>query len=250
MDLTPTFYAIAIPAVMLAGISKGGFGSGAAFVATPLLAIILPPEQALGLMLPLLMVIDLTTLRPYWGRWSGVDARRLILGGVPGVALGAWLLEVAPPDLLRFLIGSVAIGFVGWQWAVKAGRVPRVGADAGPVAGALTGLGAGFTSYISHAGGPVVAIYLLAKGHSKTTYQATSVLVFWAINLMKVVPYALLGVFTADTLRAGATLVPVAIVGALVGVRAHYALPERVFFAITYGLLTITGAKLIWDALT
>ena len=250
MQLDLTFYALAIPAVLFAGISKGGFGSGAAFAATPLLAVILPPEQALALMLPLLMVIDLTTLRPYWGKWSTRDAIRLIIGAVPGVALGAWLLEVAPPDLLRFLIGSVAIGFVAWQMLVRAGRVPVPSTELGPVAGGLTGLAGGFTSYISHAGGPPVAVYLLSRGLSKTAYQATTVITFWAVNIMKAVPYALLGVFSRDSLTAGATLVPVAVAGALIGVKAHRALSERAFFGITYVLLSVTGAKLIWDSLT
>ena len=250
MELTPAFYALAVPAVLFAGISKGGFGSGAAFAATPLLAVVLPPELALALMLPLLMVVDLATLRPYWGKWSGRDAVRIILGAVPGVALGAWLLEVAPPDLLRFLIGAVAVVFVAWQMLVRAGRVPTPSTELGPVAGGITGLAAGFTSYISHAGGPPVAVYLLSRGLSKTAYQATTVIVFWAVNLMKVVPYAALGVFTRDSLTAGATLVPVALFGAWLGVRAHRAVPERAYFAITYVLLTVTGTKLIWDSLT
>jgi uncharacterized membrane protein YfcA len=45
-------------------------------------------------------------------------------------------------------------------------------------------------------------------------------------------------------------LAPVAILGAWLGVKAHYLVPERAFFALTYVLLTVTGIKLIWDALT
>ena len=112
-----TFFALAIPAVTFAGMSKGGFGSGAAFAATPLLALILPPAVALGMMLPLLMLVDAATLRPYWRLWSWHDARRLIVGGIPGVALGAALYRVADADLLRLLIGAVALGFVFWQLA-------------------------------------------------------------------------------------------------------------------------------------
>ena len=61
-----SFFAVAIPAVIFAGISKGGFGSGAAFAASSILALVLTPGEALGLMLPLLMLIDFATLRPYW----------------------------------------------------------------------------------------------------------------------------------------------------------------------------------------
>ena len=46
----PLFWTIAVPAVILAGVSKGGFGSGAAFAAAPLLAMAVPPGLALGVM--------------------------------------------------------------------------------------------------------------------------------------------------------------------------------------------------------
>lgn len=116
-----SFFLIAAPAVCFAGISKGGFGSGAAFASASILALVLEPGQALGIMLPLLMLIDVSTLRPYWGKWSWPDARLLILGGLPGVALGAWLYQIADADVFRLLIGAISVGFVAWQMALKAG---------------------------------------------------------------------------------------------------------------------------------
>ena len=244
------FFALAIPAVLFAGISKGGFGSGAAFAATPILALILPPGAALGLMLPLLILIDLATLRPYWKQWSWPDARLLMLGGLPGVALGALLYRAADADLLRLMIGAVALAFVAWQVARGRGLVPVRSRPFASWVGMVTGVVAGFTSFVSHAGGPPVAVYLLSQGHPKTTYQASTVLTFWAINLFKAIPYGVLGIFTLDILAVDLMLAPFALLGAWLGVRAHRIVPERVFFAITYTLLTITGSKLIWDALT
>ena len=109
------FFLVAIPAVIIAGISKGGFGSGAAFVAAPILALIVDPILALGIMLPLLMLIDVASLKAYWRKWSPGDARLLILGSVPGLAAGATLARVADPDLFRILIGVICFAFVGWQ---------------------------------------------------------------------------------------------------------------------------------------
>lgn len=243
---SPGLFVLAALATVFAGISKGGFGSGAAFASSAVLALLLPPAAALGLMLPLLMLIDLVTLRPYWGRWSWPDARLLVLGGVPGVGLGAALFTIANDDLMRLLIGCVALGFVAWRiWPHKQRRV-AMAVWIGPLAGVT----AGFTSFVSHAGGPPVAVYLLSRGLDKTTYQATTVLVFWLINIAKAVPYGFLGVFTADGLRAAFWLAPFALFGAWVGVRAHHMISERIFFALTYGLLTLTGLKLVWDALT
>ena len=243
------FFLIAGPAVVFAGVSKGGFGSGAAFAAASVLALVIEPGQALGVMLPLLMLIDASTLRPYWRKWSNRDALLLVLGGLPGVVLGAALYTVADADVFRLLIGVISIAFVGWRIAVARGVV-RAASRALPVwAGALTGVVAGFTSFVSHAGGPPAAVYLLSQRLDKTQFQATTVLVFWLLNIAKFGLYAMLGMFTLQTATANLALAPFALLGAWLGVRAHRAVPERAFFALTYVLLTVTGTKLIWDAL-
>ena len=241
-----SFFAVAIPAVMFAGISKGGFGSGAAFASAAILALVLAPGAAIGIMLPLLMLIDVTTLRPYWGKWNMAAARRLILGAVPGTALGAALYTIADDDLFRVLIGAISVLFVIWQMLGRAGRIPVAQRPIPPLGGLIAGAVAGLTSFISHAGGPPAAVYLLSLKPAKTEYQATTVLTFWAINIMKFVPYAWLGIFSAESFLADLFLAPFAILGALLGVRLHEVVPERAFFALTYVLLAVTGARLIW----
>lgn len=249
-ELSPAFFAIAIPAVIFAGVSKGGFGSGAAFAAAAILAIKLPPGAAIGIMLPLLMLIDAATLGPYWRKWDAAAARLLILGAVPGVALGAALYSVADADLFRLLIGAIALGFVAWQMLGRMGRLPLAQTPIPAAGGLLAGAVAGLTSFVSHAGGPPAAVYLLSLRPSKTEYQATTVLTFWVINIMKFVPYAGLGIFTAQSWLADLLLAPFALFGAWLGVRAHDIIPERAFFVLTYVLLSLTGARLIWDGLT
>ncbi|MDU8944601.1 sulfite exporter TauE/SafE family protein [Ovoidimarina sediminis] len=250
MFTDPLFVALAIPAVIFAGVSKGGFGSGAAFAATPLLALVVEPGMALGVMLPLLMLVDAVTLRPYWRQWSWPDAKLLIVGGVPGVVLGIVLWQVAPADVFRVLIGVIALGFVAWQLFGRRMLVASAAREMPASVGLATGVISGFTSFVSHAGGPPVAVYLLGRGLSKTTYQATTVLVFWAVNLVKAVPYAAIGIFTAETITATLWLAPFALLGAWIGVKAHRLVPERLFFALTYVMLVGAGVKLIYDAAT
>ncbi len=249
-EYTIGLFALMGVAVIFAGVSKGGFGSGAAFASASILALVMEPAQALAIMLPLLMLIDLVTLRPFWRQWSWPDARLLVAGALPGVLLGVWLFQRADADVLRLLIGVISLAFVVWQFSLRAGWItlrttpmPRWGSG-------VAGFVAGFTSFVSHAGGPAAAVYLLAKGLGKTQFQATTVLVFGLINLAKVVPYATLGLFTADTLRVDLWLMPFALLGAWLGVKAHFLVSERAFFALTYILLTLTGIKLVWDGLT
>ena len=250
LTLDLTFFLIAGPAVIFAGVSKGGFGSGAAFAAAGILALVVDPGLALGVMLPLLMLIDVATLRPYWRKWDRQASLLLIAGSVPGVALGAALYRVAEPDVFRVLIGVISLGFVGWQLAVRYNLVHAAAHVLHPAVGALTGLVAGFTSFVSHAGGPPAAVYLLSKRLGKTEFQATTVLVFFIVNIFKFILYAVLGMFSVQTGWANLVLAPFALFGAWLGVKAHRLVPERAFFALTYVLLTVTGVKLIWDGLT
>lgn len=244
------FFALAAPAVVFAGISKGGFGSGASFASASILALVIDPGLALGVILPLLMLIDVATLRPYWGAWDWRVSGLMILGALPGVALGALLYARTDADVFRVLIGAISIGFVLFQVGRSRGWI-RIAAQALPDwVGVVTGTVAGFTSFVSHAGGPPAAVYLLSLGGSKTRYQANTVLIFTAVNVAKFVPYAFLGMFTAQTAYVNVLLAPFALLGAWLGVRAHHWVPERAFFRLTYVLLCVTGAKLIWDGLT
>ena len=249
LELSLGFFLVAGPAVIFAGISKSGFGSGAAFASASILALVVEPGLALGVMLPLLMLVDAATLRPYWGKWNLRASLLMIFGGLPGVALGAALFARADADVFRVLIGVISVAFVLWQ--VAGARWTRVMSRAMPDwMGVLLGTVAGFTSFVSHAGGPPAAVYMLSLRPGKTEYQASSVLIFTTINIAKFVPYAFLGMFTLQTGLANLVLAPFALVGAWLGVKAHHLVPERAFFQLTYVLLIITGSKLIWDGLT
>ncbi len=250
MEFNLIFFAVAVPAVLFAGISKGGFGSGAAFAATPVMALILEPGMAIGMMLPLLMVMDVASLKPYWKKWDWPNSKALILGAIPGTIVGALIYRIADADLIRVLIGLVALTFVAYQLMRKLGALAVKQRPFNPALGWFWGFVGGFTSFISHAGGPPVAVHLLSQKLSKTTYQATSVLVFWIVNWMKFIPYLALGIFTLDSAKADLLLAPFAVIGTWLGVYAHRLVPERIYFVIAYVILIVAGIKLLFDGLT
>lgn len=250
MQFDLAFFAITIPAVIFAGTSKGGFGSGAAFASSSILALVFEPTVAVGLMLPLLMLMDVHALKIYWRKWDWKLSVVIILGSIPGVVLGTVLYKDANPDVMRLLIGAISILFVMWSIASSQGWVAKAKRPMGRIGGIVAGATGGFTSFVSHAGGPPVAVYLLIHPVTKTSYQASTVLIFWVINILKVIPYAFIGIFTPQTLTADVMLAPFAFLGVWLGVKAHDMLSERLYFNVTYVLLTLTGCKLIWDALT
>ena len=107
----------------------------------------------------------------------------------------------------------------------------------------------GFTSTLAHAGGPPFAIWMLPQKLDKTVLVATSVVFFLVVNYVKLVPYAFLGQLSPPNLATALMFSPLAPIGIALGVWLHKRITERVFYAISYGLLFATGVKLIWDAL-
>ena len=244
-------FGLAALGAMLAGISKGGFGGSLGFAGSAILAVVVEPGVALALMLPVLMAIDMAAVRAYWGRWDKPSAGAILTGAVPGLLLGAVLFSVISSDSIRVLIGLVAVGFPLFRIALARGWIaPRpTGFDRRK--GWIAGAGVGFTSFVAHAGGPPFAVFMLGRGGiDKTRYHATSVIVFWVVNAMKAALYTMLGLFSWQLLGWSAALIPFAMIGTLIGVKAHKLIPERLFFMVAYTALMLTGLKLLWDGLS
>jgi uncharacterized membrane protein YfcA len=244
-------FALAALGAVLTGISKGGFGGSLGFASSAILAVVVEPGVALALMLPVLMAIDVAALRAFWRRWDSPSAGAVLTGAVPGLLLGAALFFVVSSDVIRVLIGALAVGFPLFRLALARGWIaPRpTGFDRRK--GWAAGVAVGFTSFVAHAGGPPLAVFMLGQGGiDKTRYHATTVIVFWVVNALKAGLYAAMGLFTLQLLGWSAVLIPFALAGTWIGVRAHRAIPERLFFAVAYTALVLTGLKLLWDGMT
>ncbi len=245
----PWFYFAAVPAVMIAGISKGGFGAGLGMLAVPLMALVLPPVQVAAIMLPILCLMDLVGVWAYWKKWEPRVLTRLALAAVVGIAIGTLTFHVMTPWMIRLLIGVIALGFTANYLQKRLRRRQTSGFPPGRASGWFWGAVSGFTSFTAHAGGPPVNVYLLPLGLPKTQYQATTVGFFLLVNYVKLLPYTALGLFTAENLATSAALFPVAVVGILAGIWLHNRVPSDLFYTACYVFLVLTGIKLIWDGL-
>ena len=107
----PHFYLIAIPVVLLTGISKTGIPGLFGGMAVPLLALVIPPLQAAAIMLPILCCIDLFGLRAFRGIYDRRNMPILLTGLAVGIVLGSLMFRLVHQDMLRLLIGAIAIAF-------------------------------------------------------------------------------------------------------------------------------------------
>lgn len=243
----PLFLGCALIAVLIAGLSKGGFGSGAAFASTPILALAVPPVDAAAILLPILCIMDLVGLYSYRGQWDHRNARALMLACVPGVVLGALTFGMVSVAFLKILIGVIAFAFLAWTLVRARGGLQLAPSGFSRLRALICGALAGYTSFVAHAGGPPVAIHLLPQGLDKTRYQATTVLFFWWVNLIKLPFYAGLGLFSAGRFDVSLWLLPLAAACMALGIYAHRHVSERWFYRVVYTLLAITAGKLLWD---
>jgi len=247
-DFPLAFYPVAIAAILLTGMVKGGFGTGAGGLAVPLMSMFIAPPEAAGIMLPILCAMDLFGVHAYRGRWSREHLRVLLPGALVGIGAGALAFGALSVDVIRLLIGLIAVTFALNRWFALTARI-GTRATPGRLAGAFWGAASGFTSTLAHAGGPPFAVYMLPQRIDKTLLVGTSAVFFLAVNYVKLVPYAFLGQLNAANLTTALIFAPLAPLGIWLGVRLHRRVPEASFYNISYALLLLTGLKLIWDAL-
>lgn len=241
----PLFYATAVPAVLLFGISKGGFGGGAGIVSVPLMALVVSPAQAAAIMLPVLMVMDAMGVWAYRRDAERAALMVLVPGGLVGILVASLVFGFLSDDLVRLVVGAIAVAFCLWHWLPR--RPDRSTAPPVPVAGVFWGAAGGFTSTLAHAGGPPVSMYLLGLKLPPAGFVGTAVYLFAVVNAAKLPPYALLGLFTAETLMASLLLAPVAMLGMATGIRLLPLMDARFFYRIIYAVVFVTGLKLLWD---
>lgn len=245
----PWFYAAAVPAVLLCGISKGGFGGGLGALAVPLMTLTVSPLQAAAILLPILCLMDLVSLWAYRNRWVWQELRVLLPASLIGIGVGTLSFEYMSANVIRLIVGSVAVSFTLHYWLTKDRRragLPDFPRSAGTIGGSL----AGFTSFVAHAGGPPVNMYLLRRPLDRTDFVATTVLFFAVVNYVKLVPYAWLGQLDTDNLATSAVLAPLAPIGVIIGVYLHRRVSDRLFFGAVYLLLLLVGIRLIYDGLS
>jgi uncharacterized membrane protein YfcA len=148
-------------------------------------------------------------------------------------------------DALRLIVGAIAALFTVDHWIGRRPKLAEPGVGLGAVCGALSG----FTSFIANAGGPILQVYLLPQRMDKSLFVGTTVIYFFIINYVKLVPFAYLGLLSTENLTTSLVLLPLAPIGVWLGLRLHDLVSQGLFYRLMYVLTFAAGVKLIWDGL-
>lgn len=240
------FWAAAIFAALVVGMGKGGLPV-VAMLSVPVLSLVMDPMLGAALILPVYIISDIYGIWLYRHAYAARIIAIFVPASLIGIAAGWLFAERTDPDFVRAMIGLIGLGFLAQRFYARSfGGAEARGADV--PRGVFWGAIAGFTSFVSHAGGPPYQVYVLPQRLAKMTFAGTSTITFACINLMKLPPYIALDLLNLGDMRAVLLLAPVAVFGAWSGHRLTQILPERLFFGFVYAALLLISLELIFAA--
>ena len=240
----PYFYLVAIPAVLMLGISKSGFGAGFGSLAVPLMALAVTVPRAAAILMPSLLLMDLLGIAAFRRDFDRSLLKYLIPCSLIGTLVGTLLFRSLSPTTVAGIVGVFTLLFLAQRLVFP----PRRDAPPPPrVLGGLLAVIGGFTSFIAHAGGPPVSAYMIPLKLKPVVFTATMAYLFFAINLSKWIPYAWLGLLDWRNMATSLALLPFAPMGVWVGIRIARRIDPVWFYRFVYLGMLLTGLKLVWD---
>ena len=241
----PHFLVLAVCAVTLLGISKGGFiGIGAS--AVPLLSLVIAPPQAAAILLPILLAQDAVSVWIYHRDFSAWNLKVLLSGAAVGMVISTLVAASLSNAVVTLAVGIIAVLFVATRLAAPwiEHHLPKPNVASGLIWGVV----AGFASAIANAGSPPYQIHMLPQRLPKMTFVGTTSIYFGATNLMKIPSYAALGQLTWVNLSTGIVLIPLAVATNFLGVYLVRRVSMETFYRIAYVLFLALGLELIRSA--
>lgn len=242
---TAVFYLATTGAVFILGIAKGGF-NGLGLLAVPLMALVISPVQAAAILLPVMMVQDIVSVWAYRHDFDKTNLFMMLPGSLIGLGAGWYLASTASEDVVRLLVGVIAVGFVIYHYARAWLARPMTGHPHRGRAIFWASI-SGYTSFVAHAGSPPYQVYMMPQRLAPQIYAGTATMFFAFTNYLKAVFYFSLGQFNAENLHVSLVMLPVAIATTFLGVWLVRRFDKENFYKLVYAMTFLIGLKLISD---
>lgn len=239
-----TYWIVACLAAFVVGLGKGGVPVITA-MGVPLMSLTMSPVMAAGLLLPIYIVADMFGLYAYRRHYNARVLKIMMVAMPIGVLIGYLTASYVTDDMVKLLIGLIGASFAASLILRKS--MVREPQPARLKPGLFWGVITGFTSFVSHSGGPPYQVYTLPLGMDKITFAGTVTIAFAYINLIKLIPYYALGQLSLENMRATVVMFIPAVVGVFVGLKLVRIMPEKLFFQIVVWALLALSLRLIWD---
>ena len=242
-ELSAAGWAMAIVAALAVGVSKTGFG-GIGLIAVFLMADLFG-KPSVGILLPMLVIADLSVYPLFRKYASWGPVWKLLPPTLLGCTAGYFLLDRVPDAWARPVIGGIILLMVGLQLFRRFARDWFDRMAHSREAGVTAGVFAGVATMMANAAGPVFQLYLLSRRFEKMELIGVGARFFLLINILKLPFLGGLSFITAGSLVFNAKLVPVILVGVLLGRRLVQAVSQRVFEWLVIVFAIVAGVRLL-----
>jgi uncharacterized protein len=235
----------AVVSAFLVGVSKTGV-PGVSILAIVLMTEAYPDHAAdsTGAILPVLLAGDIFAVIWYRSHADWGQLLRLMPHVAIGMALGAWFLYYfREGDALRPVIGGLVLGMLAIEVCRRRFRWEHMPHRWWFVVS--MGLLAGFTTQVANAAMPVMSIYLASQDFDKHRFIGTAAWFFLILNTIKVPISVAIGTLTPAMLPTAFMLMPLVILGAILGIFILKRIPERLFLFLALALAGVAAAKLL-----
>ena len=168
MEINLLFFFTVIPAIILYGIAKSGLGGSMTLISIPLMTIVMPLNQALGIILPILIFSDFIAVYKYRKEYDLETLKLMVPFAAVGILIASFTFTYFSEELLKFIIGLMGFIFASHYFFFKKNKEAM--AQKNFLKGGICSTIAGFTSFCVHAGGTPVSIYMLPLRMKKEIY--------------------------------------------------------------------------------
>ena len=245
MEINFLFFLCVVPAIIIFGIAKSGLGGSIALIAVPLMTVVMPLNQALAIILPILILSDFTAVYKFRKEFDLGTLKLLVPFAAVGIFVGSVTFSYFSEDMLKFIVGLMGFLFSAHYFLLKKNKfIPNKKSF---FKGSICSVIAGFTSFSVHAGGTPTSIYLLPLRMKKEIYIGTRVIFFTFVNLIKFPFYIGLSMITLESFKQSMMLFPLSVVGILIGYQILKYIEENLFYNIIYILILISSSRLLYS---
>ena len=245
MEINLLFCLTVVPAIILFGIAKSGLGGSVSLISIPLMTFVMPLNQALAILLPILIFSDFISAYKFRKEFDLNTLKLMVPFAAIGAIIGASTFSFFSESYLKFILGVMGFAFTFHYFFLKKDTNKPVAANY--FKGAICSSVAGFTSFCAHSGGTPTSIYLLPLRLKKDIYVGTRIIFFTCINLVKLPFYLYLSMVNTSSFTQSLILLPLSVFGIFVGYKLLKIIEESLFYNAIYILILVASTKLIID---
>ena len=237
-------------ALLFLGAFAGGFVAGLAGFGTALMALgiwlyVLPPSDAVPLILICSVVAQSWTLRSLWRSFDFTLIWPFVIGGLIGVPLGTLLVAQADPNAFKLTVGVFLLLFPLALYFSK----PMSFRFGGRPADAAIGFAGGILGALAGLSGPLPILWATIRGWGKDERRGIFQTYNWTVLFAALCLQAASGLIAGHVMWLALLAFPGTILGAWLGARCYHAMSDGNFRDVVLGLLFLSGVALVWTTL-